>query len=103
MEPYGKPENFTANFLFTWSIETDAFDVIELKEPTKLLPSNEPQEKLLYEIPKNNFSEVLIMDYYYTTSKTSLRDYNNYYEVCLGSANIPIRSHMTVEYSSDSD
>ncbi|XP_018575808.1 uncharacterized protein LOC108914464 [Anoplophora glabripennis] len=103
MEPYGKPENFTASFLFTWSIETDAFDVIELKEPTKLLPSNEPQEKLLYEIPKNNFSNVLIMDYYYTTSKSSLRDYNNYYEVCLGSANIPTRSHMTVEYSSDSD
>ncbi|KAJ8920048.1 hypothetical protein NQ315_011701 [Exocentrus adspersus] len=103
MDPYGKPENFAANFLFTWSIETDAFDVIELKEPTKLLPAGEPLEALSYQVPKNNFTKVLVMDYYSTASKTSLRDFSNYFEICLGAANVPVRSHAAVVYSSDSD
>ncbi|KAJ8976440.1 hypothetical protein NQ317_016059 [Molorchus minor] len=105
MNPYGKPENFTANFLFTWSIETDQFDVIEQTEPMELMPSDEVCDIPIYDIPKDNFREVLVMDYYYARPKTVLRDYDNYYEVCLGSANVALRPHIFVTegYSSDSD
>ncbi|KAG5876233.1 hypothetical protein JTB14_000877 [Gonioctena quinquepunctata] len=106
LDQYGKPENFTANFIFTWSIETDAFDVMEYsKEPTKLSPCcDKPQDIPDYDIPKTK--EVLVMDFNYAASKTSLRDYNNYYEICIGSANVAhIRMHnyVTQGYSSDSD
>ncbi|XP_056633600.1 uncharacterized protein LOC130443138 [Diorhabda sublineata] len=101
--PSEKLEHFSANFLFTWSIESDAFDIIDHKEPTKLLPADELIDTPDYDIPR--CKEVLVMDYCYAASKTSLRDSNNYYEICLGSTHIAIRSHafVTQGYSSDSD
>lgn len=101
--PSEKLEHFSANFLFTWSIESDAFDIIDHKEPTKLLPADELIDTPDYDAPK--CKEVLVMDYCYAASKTCLRDFNNYYEICLGSTHIAIRSHsfVTQGYSSDSD
>ncbi|XP_074031606.1 uncharacterized protein isoform X2 [Leptinotarsa decemlineata] len=105
IDPYGKPENFTANFLFTWSIESDAFDVLEQnKESTKLSPCSEPQDIPEYELLPTK--DVLVMDFNYAASKTSLRDFNNYYEICLGSANVAhirLHNYVTQGYSSDSD
>ncbi|CAH1155849.1 unnamed protein product [Phaedon cochleariae] len=102
VDPYGKPETFTANFLFTWSIETDAFDVLE---PAKLNPAHLPLDIPEYDVPRSR--GVLVMDFNYAATKPSLRDFDNNYEVCLGSANVAhIRIHNfgVQEYeSSDSD
>uniref|UniRef100_A0A6P7G6A3 Uncharacterized protein LOC114338216 n=1 Tax=Diabrotica virgifera virgifera TaxID=50390 RepID=A0A6P7G6A3_DIAVI len=97
--PYPTVEHFSAHFLFTWSIENDAFDVIENKEQTRLVPAHEKVDIPEYDIPR--CKEVLVMDYCYTTSKTNLRDFDNYYEICLGPANISI--FVIQEYSSSSD
>lgn len=57
---------------------------MEPKEPTKLLPSNmAPVMMPAYDIPKSN--DVLVMELNFAVPKTVLRDYNNYYEVCLDS------------------
>lgn len=100
LDPYSRPENYSAHFLFTWSIETDVFD---MEDSTKLLLSNEVQEIPEYDIPKNK--DVLIMDVNHSTSKQVLRDYNNHYEVCLGHLTGTLRPliYLIDGYSSDSD
>lgn len=55
---------------------------METKEPTKLLPSKMAPDVIpTYDMPKSN--NVLVMELNYAVPKTVLRDYNNYYEVCL--------------------
>lgn len=100
LDPYSKPENFSTHFLFTWSIETDVFDI---EDTTKLLPSDEVQEIPEYSIPKNK--DVLILDVNRSTSKKVLRDYSNCYEVCLGHLDGISRPliYLIDGYSSDSD
>lgn len=83
-DPYGKPEHFSANFQFSWKIEGDEFDdIASSKEPTKLLPSNLVPDNVIpaYDIPRCN--DVLVMELNYSVPKSVLRDYNNYYEICL--------------------
>ncbi|XP_049824186.1 uncharacterized protein LOC109596170 isoform X2 [Aethina tumida] len=77
-EPNGRPQYFSSHLLFTWSIATDAFVVVE---GSKLMPSDCFRKTLHIDIPRPNSKEVLVMDLNFTATKTKLRDYNNLYEV----------------------
>ncbi|CAH2002128.1 unnamed protein product [Acanthoscelides obtectus] len=106
--PRATLQNLTANFLFTWSIETDAFELCDGGGTARLRTCGEDDDaEEEVETPKvsNEMCDVLVMDYVHTAStKPALRDHQNYYEVCLGSQ-ISTRSHQRYisEYSSDSD
>lgn len=103
-KPTEKPESFTTSFSFAWCIETNGFDMLESKDSLKLQPSRNVIDVPLI-VPHGN-SDVLVMDYNFTTSKTCLRDFNNYYEICLGYAPVGLRSShnfIIQGYSSDSD
>ncbi|CAG9861966.1 unnamed protein product [Phyllotreta striolata] len=91
-------EHYKTNFLFTWSIDNDAFNVIDNK-PCKLLPIDVPLDYPEFDIPKS--SEVLDMDYT-STSKRVLRDYDKYFEICLELSNSSDQI-FDQEYSSESD
>jgi hypothetical protein len=101
IEPYGKPENYTTHCLFVWNIATDSFEVIEPPDDIKLQPAEKYQVLPHIDIPRTNCNGVLVMDYCYSKTKTSLRDYNNYYEICLSSDCISVRS--SDDSLSDSD
>ncbi|EFA10338.2 uncharacterized protein LOC100141521 [Tribolium castaneum] len=93
VEPYyGKPENYTTHCWFIWNIATDSFEVIEPPDDIKLQPTEKYQELPHVDFPSTHCNGVLVMDYCYSKTKTSLRDYNNYYEICLRSDSISLRS-----------
>lgn len=98
IEPYGKPQNYTTHCIFVWNILTDSFEVIEPPEDFLLQPpSYNYQVPPNLEIPKTNCNGVLVMDYSYSKTKTSLRDYNNYLEICLTT------DFLTSDYSDNSN
>ncbi|XP_060528755.1 uncharacterized protein LOC132703484 [Cylas formicarius] len=77
-------ENYTAHFLFTWNITTDAFDVIEPGGDNKLFPTWERHEFPPVKVPRICCNGVLAMGYDVTeSSKYTLKDHRNEYEVCL--------------------
>lgn len=74
------PATYISHFLFTWSIITDAFDLIDSKD-YKLVPFKEFKEINNFEIPDLNCHKVYVLDANLTASKHILRDYYNYFEV----------------------
>lgn len=77
----GKPPVYYAVFLFLWNMITDRFDLIE-SENTKLVPLKGLLDIPLLDIPKINCKSIHVMDQKrYNTSKTSLRDYHDLYEI----------------------
>lgn len=75
-----EPARYISHCLFTWSIVTDAFDVIDSKE-YKLVPLKDFEEIQNFEIPNLNSHKVYVLDANLSASKHILRDYNNYFEV----------------------
>lgn len=72
-----------AECLFTWNIPLNTFEVIEpplkYKLQTQWYSSAIPCPK----IPIIAHKKVLVMNHIYPQSKKFLRDYNNYYEICM--------------------
>lgn len=80
-QAHAKPNVHQVSCLFTWNIASDTFELIESSENCKL-PTSQAEPFDIY-IPPINCKTVLVMDFNSHSSKTSLRDYNNYYEVTM--------------------
>ncbi|KAF7287328.1 hypothetical protein GWI33_001691 [Rhynchophorus ferrugineus] len=99
-------ENYWARFLFTWNITTDAFDVIDPETRDKLFLAKEQLNTPNVKFPKFTCNKVWVLSYDTSqTSKSYLRDSNNYFEICLGSQNMyPTRLFTPFDnFASDSD
>ncbi|XP_018325707.1 DDB1- and CUL4-associated factor 15 [Agrilus planipennis] len=81
-ESCGKPRLYLSNCLFSWNISSDSFDIIESVEHSKLQPSTKKINLPELVIPNIVHKKVHIMDHL-NTSKCSLRDYNNCFEICM--------------------
>lgn len=81
-EPPQKPELYLSECFFTWDIDTDAFEVIDPPDESKMLLIH-PFTNLDFEVKfeKVNCKEPVIMNFDCRLSKSCLRDYNNYYEI----------------------
>lgn len=87
-EIHAKPNLYVGSCIFTWNVTSDAFEVIEPPENCKLQLATENVQMLQIHIPISNNKKVFVMDFNCLSSKTSLRDYNNHYEVRFGSYGI---------------
>ncbi|XP_030762754.1 uncharacterized protein LOC115887458 [Sitophilus oryzae] len=99
-------ENYWARFLFTWNITTDAFDVIDPKTKDKLFLAKEQLTTPTAKFPRFAGNKVWVLSYDTShTTKSYLRDSNNIFEICMGSANLLPNRFFTFsdEYITDSD
>ncbi|XP_065155780.1 uncharacterized protein [Atheta coriaria] len=82
-----KLHTYVAQCLFSWNIQSNAFELIEPPEPSRLHLhiANVSVPKLDYDLPRFNARPVLIMNLNVNESKEHMRDYNNRYEIRLGS------------------
>lgn len=80
-EAQPKPKVYISNCMFTWNIDSDAFQIIEPPEEYKLQPSELLINVLQVKIPKINTKRAVVMNFNCHSSKSNLRDYNNYFEI----------------------
>lgn len=64
-----------------FNVDSDRVEVLEPPDRLPLQPSDMYKAVPHIEMPQINCNRVLVMDYCYLNTKTSLRDYNNHYEV----------------------
>lgn len=79
--PYGNRNIYIAECYFTWNIISNAFDLIEA--PVKLQTQGRYVALPLPNIPITVQKNLLVMKHIFHESKTSIRDYNNHYEICM--------------------
>ncbi|KAK9722872.1 DDB1-and CUL4-substrate receptor 15, WD repeat [Popillia japonica] len=85
-ETHSKPDVYIASCIFTWNIATDAFELIEPPDKHKLQPLTNTTQMLQIYIPPNNNKKVLVLDFDCRhSSKQTLRDYHDNFEVTLES------------------
>ena len=83
-QTHSKPTIYVAQCIFTWNIDTDAYHLVEPPDCYKLQPLNMATTVLRFlRIPRNNFRRVNVMDVNARSSKQTLRDYNEDYEIVL--------------------
>ncbi|XP_017768224.1 PREDICTED: uncharacterized protein LOC108556562 [Nicrophorus vespilloides] len=105
-----KPQIFVTYCLFVWNIVTDSFELVEPSDVTNRLHTNtaHPPPVLKTRIPLLNCKSIQVLDINTSSSKLSLRDYSNHYEVVMDKNPIQCRyylpfTHFVGPYDSDSE